>query len=86
MLGGEKSRINGRKGGRKKGIATIASENARAYVVTRIAAELQPIMDRILEEAKNGDTKSLEYLVNQLIGKPTETLKTQEDITLKLNV
>lgn len=72
--------------GRKKGYKAIAAEKAREYLVKRIAAELEPITDMILKSAKAGDTKSLEYLINQLIGKPKETMEIQEDVTLKIDV
>ena len=72
--------------GRKKGYKAIAAEKAREYLVRRIAEELEPITDVILASAKAGDTKSLEYLINQLIGKPKETLEVQEDVVLKIDV
>lgn len=64
-----------RKGsGRKKGYKAIAAEKAREYLVKRIADELEPITDQLLLNAKQGDLKALEYVVNQLVGKPKESI------------
>lgn len=65
--------------GRKKGLASIEAEKAREFLITKIAAELEPIADRIIEAAKNGDLKAAEYLLNQLVGKPKESM----DVTSK---
>ena len=83
---GEQSRENGRKGGRKKGYKAIAAEKAREYLVKRIAQELDPIITEILNAAKKGDTKAIEYVLNQLVGKPKESVEHSGDLSLKLDV
>jgi hypothetical protein len=70
--------------GRKKGLASIASEEARKYVVSRIYEEIEPIITGQIEMAKGvyyekgkekiyqklPDNKVAEYLLNQLVGIP----------------
>ena len=71
--------------GRPKGYKAIESEKAREYLTKRIAAELEPLADMILANAKNGDVKALEYVINQLVGKPRETIDMNEKVTLRLD-
>lgn len=81
----EIARANGMKGGRPKAQHTIATENARKYVVERIAAELGPIMDKHIELAKQGDASSLKYLTDQLIGKAKETVEVESTTKLLID-
>ena len=84
--------------GRKRGLASIKAEEARKYLVQRVADELEDILAGQIELAKgiyyetgtgedikrvyqkHPDTKVAEYLLNQLIGRPTEfsEIKIQE--------
>lgn len=75
--------------GRPKGTKanhTVEAESARAYVIKRITEELEPIVTKHIELAKAGDRQGLEYLINQGIGKPRETMEVTVDATLKLDV
>ena len=94
--------------GRKKGsktLATIEASKAREYVINRVVAELEPILDAQIEVAqgiwieecdKDGrrirvykkapDHNVGRYLMDQTIGRATETVKMTEDITLKLDI
>ena len=88
-MGGQTSVENGKLGGRPKGSKathTIQAEQARAYVIKRVVEELDPILDKHIELAKLGDRQGLEYLMNQAIGKPRETVDVTVDATLKLDV
>lgn len=71
--------------GRPKAQHTIKTEEARKYVVERIAAELQPIMDKHIELAKAGDAASLKYLTDQLIGKAKETVAVESTTRLLID-
>ena len=64
---------------------TIATQEARKYVVERIVAELEPIMDKHIELAKSGDATSLKYLTDQLIGKAKETIDVESTTRLLLD-
>lgn len=79
------ARENGKKGGRPKGFSAIKAEASRKYVVERIAAELEPIMDKHIELAKRGDATSLKYLTDQLIGKAKETLEVESTTKLLID-
>lgn len=70
--------------GRKRGLASITSEEARKYIVSRIYEEIEPIISGQIEMAKGvyyekgkdrvyqklPDNKVAEYLLNQLVGLP----------------
>ena len=92
-----------RKGaGRKKAKHTIASEQARAYLVAQIKKHLAPIVSAQIEAAKGisyigdkgkiftkiPDTKVGEYLLNQVAGKPTLTaeISSKDDEPLMINL
>ena len=72
--------------GRKKGFAAKNAELARAYIVKRVGKELEPIIDKQLEQAKAGDDKARTDLLNRAYGRPKETLEVTGDFTLKLDV
>lgn len=75
--------------GRKKGFKAFEAEKGREYVINRIKAELEPILTAQIEAAKGlcvlnnkgkvytkePDLKTGEYLLNQLIGKATQTIE-----------
>ena len=76
------------KGGRpkgSKGTHTLQAEQARKYVIERITAELEPIMDTHISLAKKGDGASLKYLTDQLIGKAKETLEVESTTKLLID-
>ena len=75
----------GRKVG-SKAQHTIEAEQARAYVIKRVVEELDPIIDKHIEMAKAGDRQGLEYLINQAIGKPKETVEMNVETTLRVDV
>lgn len=75
--------------GRKVGTKaqhTIEAEQARAYVIKRVVEELDPILDKHIKLAKEGDMRGLEYLINQAIGKPKETMEVAIEATLKVDI
>lgn len=99
MAKGGKRPGAGRKPG-VKASHTIASENARAYAIQRITKELDPILTAQIEAAKgmyvetdkkivyqkSPDLKAGEFLLNQNIGRPKETMEVQGEMRLKLDV
>ena len=83
------NRINSKKGGRPKGSKaahTIEAETARRYLVQRVVDELDPIIEKYLKLARNGDRHALEYLMNQVAGKPRETFEVQTSHRLLIDV
>ena len=65
---------------------TVEAEQSRAYVIKRIAEELEPIVNKHIELAKAGDIRGLEYLINQAAGKPKESVELLVEGTLKVDV
>lgn len=59
-MAGDASRRNGKKGGRPKHQATLTKEAAREFVRQRVIAELGPLVDAQIENAKG-----LKYLVSR---------------------
>ena len=76
-MAGEASRINGRKGGRKKGLFTIEREKMKEYIAQRIAENGDKIVGALLRKAVRGDVQAIKELFDRGFGKPTQ----QTDIT-----
>lgn len=68
------SAINGRKGGRKKGEATILREKAKDYLARRVEEEIQPIADKLIEKAQTGDVPAIKELFDRAWGKSKESV------------
>lgn len=76
------SAINGRKGGRKKGEATILREKAKDYLARRVEEEIEPIADKLIEKAQTGDVPAIKELFDRAWGKSKESM----DVTSGGNV
>ena len=66
------------RGGRtkgSKGSRAISSDKAREYITKRVTAELEPIMNVAIEQAKAGDTTSRRDLLDRAYGRPRETME-----------
>ena len=66
---------------------TIAIEKAREYYLQQVAERLPPLVRIHLDEAllaKNKD--EMQYALNQLVGKPTETIQLHADVALRVDV
>ena len=64
--------------GRPKGIKgprAIAADKAREYIIKRVSEELAPIMDKAIEQAKQGDQASRKELMDRAYGKAKESLE-----------
>ena len=72
--------------GRKLGYAAIESEKAREYITKRVSDELEPIIDKAIEQAKAGDTTSRKDLMDRAYGRPKETVEHTGEVSLKLDV
>ena len=64
-------------GGRPKSPRTIEKEKALVYIAERVTKELKPIIDKEIEQAKEGDKNAREDLLNRAYGKPKETIEHQ---------
>lgn len=71
---------NGRKyGGRPKGEATVLREKAKDYLARRVEEEIEPIADKLIEKAQNGDVSAIKELFDRAWGKSKET----SDVTVR---
>lgn len=68
-MAGNISRENGRKGGRKKGIASILAEKAHAFIAQELDRNLKPIVAKAVRDAKGGDRYAREWLSERGLGK-----------------
>ena len=80
------ARENGKKGGRPKGTNAVQAEKAREYIAMRVGKELEPIIDKAIEQARSGDVQARKDLLDRAYGKPRETMEVTVDATLKLDV
>ena len=84
------ARENGKKGGRpkgSKGFKTIAIEKARKFYLQQVAKHLPPIVQAHIEAAYDPDSKEERiYALNQMIGKPKETVEMTTEVRLKIDV
>lgn len=78
-MAGETSRINGRKGGRPRGDASIEAEKARAYIALRIGEYMPIIFDALVAKAKTGDVQAIKELFDRGFGKAHQAV----DLTTK---
>lgn len=51
--------------GRKKGLASVLAEQARAYIAGRVMEEIEPLVAPQIEKAKKGDTNAFHALFDR---------------------
>ncbi len=73
-MAGEASRENGKLGGRPKGYPALEAERARLIVTQKLATEFEPIVDKAIEQAKEGNKDAREYLSTFAYGKPAQPI------------
>jgi len=70
---------NGKLGGRPKSEATIRTQLARAYIAQEVAANLDKIVTKAVEQAVLGDTSARTWLSEQSWGKPIQRNTLEDD-------
>ena len=55
--------------GRKKGFAGLEAEKAREFIAQRLVIEFTPIVDKAIEQAKEGNHRAREWLTERAYGK-----------------
>jgi hypothetical protein len=68
------NRENAKKGGRKKGEATILREKAKDYLARRLEEEIAPIADSLISKAAKGDVPAIKELFDRAWGKAPQAL------------
>lgn len=56
--------------GRKKGFAAKNAEEARQLLSERLATEIGPIADALIEQARKGDVRAIRELFDRAWGRP----------------
>lgn len=71
----QKQRGGKREGaGRKKGFPALQHEKDRELLAIRLATEFGPIVDKAIEQAKDGDTEARRWLTDRAWGKAKESM------------
>ncbi len=60
--------------GRKPGFSARSAEEARRYFSQRVAEEIEPLADMLLEKAKEGDIRALKILLDRAFGRPRQEI------------
>lgn len=68
------SAANGKKGGRKKGLASIKAEEARNILAQMVFDEITPIGLKLIKEAKKGNVAAMKELFDRAFGKAPQAL------------
>lgn len=63
------SALNGKKGGRKPGLASVEAEKARDLICIKLRENFGPIIDKAIEQAKEGDHNARVWLSERGYGK-----------------
>lgn len=68
------SAFNGKKGGRKKGVATIEREKAKDYIAQRIGEYMPQLFNVMIEKALDGDIPATKELFDRAWGKAQQDM------------
>lgn len=69
---------NGRKGGRKKGQATLLAEKAREFIAQELEKNLKPIVLKAIAGAKQGKKDDRDWLSNRAWGREVQAFKLED--------
>jgi hypothetical protein len=70
----EQARINGRKGGRKKGQSAITAEAGKALLIKMYLENIIPINEALLKKAREGDMQAIKELHDRVYNKAAQPL------------
>jgi hypothetical protein len=71
---------NGRLGGRPKAPHTIATEALKKFIIEKVTAEKEPIINALIAKAKDGDVPAIRELYDRALGKATQPVSMDEDM------
>ncbi len=60
--------------GRKKGFPALQHEMAREILAQKLATDFAPIVDKAIEQAKNGDNEARKWLTDRAWGRAKESV------------
>lgn len=81
-MAGQASRENGKKGGRPKGYPALEAERARLMIAEKLATEFEPILDKAIEQAKEGNKDARDWVTERAYGKPIQPIDLNNKISL----
>lgn len=61
--------------GRKPGFSAKKAEEARRYVSMRVAEEIEPLVDVLMEKAISGDLKAMQMLLDRAWGRARQEIQ-----------
>ena len=76
MQGGKRKGAGRKKG--SKATHTIEAEKAREFIIRKLVESLEPIVNKMIEQAKKGDRFAREELFNRAMGRPPQALELPE--------
>jgi hypothetical protein len=65
--------------GRKKGFAALEAERQREFIAQKLVVEFGPIVDKAIDQAKEGDSKARDWLTDRAFGKAQQSLDVTSD-------
>ena len=71
-MAGKASIENGKKGGRPKGYAALEAERQRELIAVKLSTQFEPIINKAIEQAIEGNKDAREWLVERAYGKVKE--------------
>ncbi len=61
--------------GRKKEQRTIEKEQARKFIIKKVIASLEPIVNKLILKAKRGDLQATKELFDRAFGRPPQAIE-----------
>lgn len=83
-MAGDISRLNGKKGGRPKGLASISAEQARIKLAQMVQDEIVPLGLKLIKEGKKGNIQAIKELFDRAFGKAPQAITGQDGGPLKI--
>lgn len=72
------ARENGKKGGRPKGYPALEAEKARLMITEKLSIHFEPIVDKAIQQASQGNKDARDWLTDRAYGKPTQPITGKE--------
>jgi len=82
----EQARINGRKGGRKKGQSAISAEAGKALLIQMYLEQIRPINQALIDKALTGDISAIKELHDRVYNKAAQPLTGKDGGDLVINI
>lgn len=81
---GDKSRENGKKGGRPKGMNAINAEAGKAALIAAYLENVRPINEALIAKAITGDIQAIRELHDRVYGRPNQPIEHSGEVKAKI--